>query len=64
MKSDGNVSISGDGKTSKCERFTQVTMVLLTLRPSLEELQMSVVVVGDMTVSGAVDCGNKGRLAG
>ena len=61
MKSDGNVSIAGDGKTPN---GLQVTMGAAHAATFIGGTPDAVVVVGDMTVTGAVDCGNKGRLAG
>ena len=61
MKSDGNVSISGDGKTTDGLRVTMGAAHAATFIGGTPD---AVVVVGDMTVTGAVDCGNKGRLAG
>ena len=61
MKSDGNVSISGDGKTPNGLRVTMGAAHAATFIGGTPD---AVVVVGDMTVTGAVDCGNKGRLAG
>ena len=51
MKSDGNLTVSGDGKTAHA--------LLISGGSSVDTIS----VIGDMTVSGSVDCGNKGRLA-
>ena len=61
MKSDGNVSIAGDGKTPN---GLQVTMGAAHAATFIGGSPNAVMVIGDMFVSGAVDCGNKGRLAG
>ena len=51
MKSDGNLTVAGDGKTANA--------LLISGGSSVDTVH----VVGDMFVSGAVDCGNKGKLA-
>ena len=51
MKSDGNLTVTGDGKTANA--------LLISGGSSVDTIS----VIGDMTVSGSVDCGNKGRLA-
>jgi len=51
MKSDGNLTVAGDGKTANA--------LLISGGSSVDTIH----VVGDMFVSGAVDCGNKGKLA-
>ena len=51
MKSDGNLTVAGDGKTAHA--------LLISGGSSVDTIS----VIGDMTVSGSVDCGNKGRLA-
>ena len=51
MKSDGNLTVAGDGKTANA--------LLISGGSSVDTIS----VIGDMTVSGSVDCGNKGRLA-
>ena len=51
IKSDGNLTVSGDGKTENA--------LLISGGSSVDTVH----VVGDMFVSGSVDCGNKGRLA-
>lgn len=51
MKSDGNMTVAGDGKTANA--------LLISGGSSVDTIS----VIGDMTVSGSVDCGNKGRLA-
>ena len=61
IKTNGNVSISGDGKTADA---LNVTMGAARAATFVGGSPDAVIVVGDMFVSGAVDCGNKGRLAG
>jgi len=61
VKTDGNVSITGDGKTADA---LNVTMGAARAATFIGGSPDAVIVVGDMFVSGAVDCGNKGRLAG
>ena len=51
MKSDGNLTVAGDSKTANA--------LLISGGSSVDTIS----VIGDMTVSGSVDCGNKGRLA-
>ena len=51
IKSDGNLTVAGDGKTAHA--------LLISGGSSVDTIS----VIGDMTVSGSVDCGNKGRLA-
>ena len=51
MKSDGNLTVAGDGKTPNA--------LLISGGSSVDTVH----VIGDMFVSGSVDCGNKGRLA-
>ena len=51
MKSDGNLTVAGDGKTPNA--------LLISGGSSVDTIHVE----GDMFVSGAVDCGNKGRLA-
>ena len=51
MKSDGNLTVAGDGKTPNA--------LLISGGSSVDTIH----VIGDMFVSGAVDCGNKGKLA-
>ena len=51
IKSDGNLTVAGDGKTANA--------LLISGGSSVDTIS----VIGDMTVSGSVDCGNKGRLA-
>ena len=51
IKSDGNLTVVGDGKTPNA--------LLISGGSSVDTIS----VIGDMTVSGSVDCGNKGRLA-
>ena len=51
IKADGNLTVSGDGKTANA--------LLISGGSSVDTIH----VVGDMFVSGAVDCGNKGKLA-
>ena len=51
MKSDGNLTVAGDGKTANA--------LLISGGSSVDTVH----VIGDMFVSGSVDCGNKGRLA-
>lgn len=51
IKSDGNLTVAGDGKTENA--------LLISGGSSVDTVH----VVGDMFVSGSVDCGNKGRLA-
>tara|TARA_B100001778_G_scaffold64694_1_gene50678 strand:- start:380 stop:1282 length:903 start_codon:yes stop_codon:yes gene_type:complete len=60
MKSDGNVSIAGDGKTPNGLEVTMGAAHAATFTGGTPD---AVVVIGDMFVSGAVDCGNKGKLA-
>ena len=51
IKADGNLTVAGDGKTANA--------LLISGGSSVDTVH----VVGDMFVSGAVDCGNKGKLA-
>ena len=51
IKSDGNLTVAGDGKTANA--------LLISGGSSVDTVH----IVGDLFVSGAVDCGNKGRLA-
>ena len=51
IKSDGHLTVAGDGKTAHA--------LLISGGSSVDTIS----VIGDMTVSGSVDCGNKGRLA-
>ena len=51
MKSDGNLTVAGDGKTANALRISGGSSV------------DTIHVTGDMFVTGAVDCGNKGKLA-
>ena len=51
IKSDGNLTVAGDGKTANA--------LLISGGSSVDTVH----VIGDMFVSGSVDCGNKGRLA-
>ena len=51
IKADGNLTVFGDGKTANA--------LLISGGSSVDTVH----VVGDMFVSGSVDCGNKGRLA-
>ena len=51
IKSDGNLTVVGDGKTPNA--------LLISGGSSVDTIS----VIGDMTVSGSVDCGNKGSLA-
>ena len=51
IKSDGNLTVSGDGKTANA--------LLISGGSSVDTVH----VIGDMFVTGDVDCGNKGRLA-
>ena len=51
IKSDGNLTVAGDGKTAHA--------LLISGGSSVDTVH----IVGDLFVSGAVDCGNKGRLA-
>ena len=51
IKSDGNLTVAGDGKTANA--------LLISGGSSVDTIH----VIGDMFVSGSVDCGNKGRLA-
>ena len=50
MKSDGNLTVAGDGKTANA--------LLISGGSSVDTIH----VIGDMFVTGAVDCGNKGKL--
>jgi len=52
IKADGNLTVAGDGKTANA--------LLISGGSSVDTVH----VIGDMFVSGSVDCGNKGRLAG
>ena len=52
IKADGNLTVSGDGKTANA--------LLISGGSSVDTVH----IVGDLHVTGAVDCGNKGRLAG
>ena len=51
MKSDCNLTVAGDGKTPNA--------LLISGGSSVDTIHVE----GDMFVSGAVDCGNKGKLA-
>ena len=51
IKADGNLTVDGDGKTANA--------LLISGGSSVDTVR----VIGDMTVTGAVNCGNKGRLA-
>ena len=51
IKADGNLTVVDDGKTPNA--------LLISGGSSVDTIS----VIGDMTVSGSVDCGNKGRLA-
>ena len=51
IKSDGNLTVTGDDKTENA--------LLISGGSSVDTIH----VVGDMHVTGSVDCGNKGRLA-
>jgi len=51
IKSDGNLTVAGDSKTANA--------LLISGGSSVDTIH----VVGDMFVTGAVDCGNKGKLA-
>ena len=51
IKADGNVKVQGDGKTANA--------LLISGGSSVDTIHVE----GDMFVSGAVDCGNKGKLA-
>ena len=51
MKSDGNLTVAGVGKTANA--------LLISGGSSVDTIHVE----GDMFVSGAVDCGNKGKLA-
>ena len=51
IKSDGNLTVAGDGKTAHA--------LLISGGSSVDTIHVE----GDMFVSGAVDCGNKGKLA-
>ena len=51
IKADGNLTIAGDGKTANA--------LLISGGSSVDTIHVE----GDMFVSGAVDCGNKGKLA-
>ena len=51
IKADGNLTVAGDSKTANA--------LLISGGSSVDTVH----VIGDMFVSGAVDCGNKGKLA-
>ena len=51
IKSDGNLTVAGDNKTANA--------LLISGGSSVDTIHVE----GDMFVSGAVDCGNKGKLA-
>jgi len=51
IKADGNLTVTGDGKTANA--------LLISGGSSVDTIH----VIGDMFVTGAVDCGNKGKLA-
>ena len=51
IKADGNLTVAGDDKTANA--------LLISGGSSVDTIH----VVGDMHVTGSVDCGNKGRLA-
>ena len=51
IKADGNLTVAGDGKTANA--------LLISGGSSVDTIH----VIGDMFVSGKVDCGNKGKLA-
>ena len=58
MKSDGNVSIAGDGKTADALLVSKGSGAA-----SLLEESRCCIIQGDLFVSGSTDTGNKGRLA-
>ena len=51
IKADGNLTVAGDDKTANA--------LLISGGSSVDTIR----VIGDMHVTGSVDCGNKGRLA-
>ena len=51
IKAEGNLTVAGDGKTANALRISGGSSV------------DTIHVTGDMFVTGAVDCGNKGKLA-
>jgi len=51
IKADGNLTVAGDGKTANA--------LFISGGSSVDTIHVE----GDMFVSGAVDCGNKGKLA-
>ena len=60
MKSDGNVSVSGDGKTADGLLVTKGSARAATFIGGSPD---AVIIQGDLFVSGSTDTGNKGRLA-
>ena len=60
MKSDGNVSVSGDGKTADGLLVTKGSARSATFIGGSPD---AVIIQGDLFVSGSTDTGNKGRLA-
>ena len=59
-KIDGNVSVSGDGKTSDALLVTKGSARAATFIGGSPD---AVIIQGDLFVSGSTDTGNKGRLA-
>ena len=60
MKSDGNVSIAGDGKTADALLVSKGSARAATFIGGSPD---AVIIQGDLFVSGSTDTGNKGRLA-
>ena len=60
VKTDGNVSISGDGKTADGLLVTKGSARAATFIGGSPD---AVIIQGDLFVSGSTDTGNKGRLA-
>ena len=60
IKADGNVSVSGDGKTSDALLVTKGSARAATFIGGSPD---AVIIQGDLFVSGSTDTGNKGRLA-
>ena len=60
IKSDGNVNISGDGKTADALLVSKGSARAATFIGGSPD---AVVIQGDLFVSGSTDTGNKGRLA-
>ena len=60
IKADGNVNISGDGKTADALLVSKGSARAATFIGGSPD---AVIIQGDLFVSGSTDTGNKGRLA-